>query len=326
MAKNICKVFVLGFLIFAVGCSKSREPRLYFAVGGTPSGIALWEQIARQFETESGVKVELLRQPTDTDQRRQGLVIPLRARRNDPDVFLMDVAWVAQFAASGWLEPLDTFVLNDNYDLSVYFDAVLKSADSYKGKLIALPVFIDGGLLYYRRDLLEQAGFTQPPKTWDELIQMSLAVQNEEQKKNPAFYGFVWQGAQYEGLICNFLEFSGSGEGGFQIRNGMIDVNSLQNREALEMIQNLIWKDKISPPNTFTEMKEETVRSFFQSGNALFERNWPYAWSLHEASDSPVKGKVGMAPLPHFEDGRSVSTLGGWHIGISKFSDKKQDA
>ncbi|PIZ13607.1 MAG: hypothetical protein COY53_04065 [Elusimicrobia bacterium CG_4_10_14_0_8_um_filter_37_32] len=91
-------------------------------------------------------------------------------------------------------------------------------------------------------------------------------------------------------------------------------------------MKDLITKYQISPPNTFTEMKEEEVRMFFQQGNALFERNWPYAWELHQSEDSPVKNKIGISSLPHFNSGKSVSTLGGWHIGISKYSDAKLQA
>jgi len=91
-------------------------------------------------------------------------------------------------------------------------------------------------------------------------------------------------------------------------------------------MHDLIHRFKISPPNTFTEMKEEEVRLFFQTGNALFERNWPYAWSLHQSADSPVKNKTGISSLPHFKEGKSTPTLGGWHIGISRFSKRKSDA
>jgi multiple sugar transport system substrate-binding protein len=73
-------------------------------------------------------------------------------------------------------------------------------------------------------------------------------------------------------------------------------------------------------------MKEEEVRRSFQRGDALFERNWPYAWKLHQSEGSAVRGKVGIAPLPHFPGGESASTLGGWHIGISRFSDAKEKA
>ena len=98
--------------------------------------------------------------------------------------------------------------------------------------------------------------------------------------------------------------------------------------QAIKFMRDLIHKFEISPPNTYTEMKEEQARQFFQSGNALFERNWPYAWTLHQDESSPVKKKIGIAPLPHFNvpDAKSISTLGGWHIGISKYSDAKTES
>jgi len=103
-------------------------------------------------------------------------------------------------------------------------------------------------------------------------------------------------------------------------------LNLPENIEAVQFMRDLIKKHRVSPPNTFTEMKEEEVRTFFQQGDALFERNWPYAWALHQKNDSKVKGKVGIAPLPHFPSGVSIATLGGWHIGISRYSDKKSES
>jgi multiple sugar transport system substrate-binding protein len=91
-------------------------------------------------------------------------------------------------------------------------------------------------------------------------------------------------------------------------------------------MQDIIHKYSISPLNTFTDMKEEEVRRSFQSGNAVFERNWSYAWQLHQSEDSPVAGKTGITILPHFEKDKSAATLGGWQIGLSKYSDRKEDA
>ncbi len=243
----------------------------------------------------------------------------------DPDVFMMDVVWISQFVKSNWVEPLDEYVKQSNFDTSAFFSKVINLADKYDGRLYALPVNIDGGLLYYRKDLLEKYGYKNPPHTWQQLTNYADTIQSKERISNPNFWGFVWQGAQYEGLVCNFEEFISSNHGG--IMNGdKIDLNTPQNENALNFMHELIYKYKISPPNTFTEMKEEEVRQAFQRGNALFERNWPYAWKLHESDDSPVKGKVGIAPLPRFAGGESASTLGGWHIGISKYSDKKEEA
>lgn len=319
-------IFLLG-LLGLIGCkaksnAEGKEEPLIFAVGGVPAELAEWEKVANDYARATGQAVELLRQPADSDQRRQGLVVSLQASQAEPDLFLMDVAWVAQFAASGWLAPLP----KDSLPGEGSFPSGALSASEYGGATVALPVYIDGGLLYYRRDLLEKYGYRQPPQTWDELQAMALKVQSGERKNNPDFYGYVWQGAQYEGLVCHFLEVALSSGGGLPILPDRLEVESAGNAKALSTMQNWLGNAGISPPETYTSMKEEEVRLYFQKGSALFERNWPYAWSLHESEDSPVKGKVGIAPLPHFDGHASAATLGGWHIGISKFSRRRSAA
>lgn len=323
--KKILAVFLL--IVFAVaGCGGGKEKALTFSVGGAPHELDFWEGLAAEFTEETGIPVEVLRQPTDTDQRRQGLVIPLKSAKSDPDVFLMDVAWLAQFAASGWLEPLEPLLEGTQLKPEIFFARVVSLADRYGGKLNALPVYVDGGVLYYRKDLLGKYGFDGPPVTWRELVKQSEKVQAGERGGKPDFYGFVWQGAQYEGLICNFVEFAVSNGGGIEIEDSRVNLDTPENVEALTLMRELIHGYRISPPNTYTEMNEEEARIQFQEGAALFERNWPYAWGLHQREGSPVKGKVGIGPLPHFEGGKSVACLGGWHLGISKYSDAKEKA
>ncbi len=315
--------FFIMVIFFAIVCTNRKKETITFAVGGAPAELDFWEELISEFTDETGVKVDMIRHPTDTDMRRQSLVTSLKSKESNPDIFLMDIAWVGQFAASHWLEPLEEFINASKVNTDVFFDQVVKQADRYENNLIALPVYIDGGLLYYRKDLLEKYGYNNPPKTWNQLVEYSLKIMQEERKENDRFYGFVWQGAQYEGLICTFLEFAGSNDGGISIDNKGVSINTPANREAVVFMRDLIHKHQISPPSTYTEMKEEEVRIFFQNGNALFERNWPYAWQLHQAEDSKVKAKVGISSLPHFEGKQSASTLGGWHIGISKYSDEK---
>ena len=298
-------------------CGQANNESVVFAVGGAPSEVAFWEELLQDFERQAGIRVELMRQPSDTDQRRQGLVIALNAGKPDPDVFLMDVGWLGLFVASDWLAPLE-----DDVEAAPFFQRVIKMVDRHQGQLMALPVYLDAGILYYRRDLLKRFQLPGPPGTWNELLSQALTVQNAMRKANPRFYGFVWQGAQYEGLICNFMEFSGS-RGGFIRQGDGLRLDAVANRKALAFMRDLIWQHRISPPSTYTEMKEEEVRLYFQTGNALFERNWPYAWSLHQNPASKVKNHIGMAPLPAPSNGERVSTLGGWHIGLSRFSDRK---
>jgi len=318
--------FVLsGIMLFAAvlllsGCQ--QQPRLTFMVGGAPNELAFFEGLLASFTADTGIEVAMIRQSTDSTQRKQGILLALRGHRPDPDVMLLDVAWIGQIAASNWLEPLESY----NINRQDYFASIIDLADTYESQLIGLPLYIDGGLLYYRRDLLQKHGFAGPPQTWAELRQMAEKIVALERGQNPNFWGHVWQGAQYEGLICNALEFFTSAGGGFFNGTATPVLDQPANVEALRYMNELIHKQPISPPNTFTDMKEEEVRMHFHNGNALFERNWPYAWGLHNAADSPVQGKVGIAPLPGFVAGRSASTLGGWHIVMSKFSDKKPEA
>ncbi len=329
MKKNLRFFWVSVFLsvlpcfLFS-GCSNEpSEPVVVFSVGGAPAELDFWQKLIADFQQQSGIKVDLLRQPTDTDLRRQQLVTPLKSGKDNPDVFLMDVAWIGQFAASGYLTTLEK--IEADIQRSNFFEKVITSVDTYQGKLIAMPVYVDGGLLYYRRDLLEKYGYTSPPSTWQQLVDMSEKIQKKERRDNPKFYGYVFQGAQYEGLVCNWLEVAASNGGGI-IKNSLPVIDSSANLKATTLMHDMINKYKISPANTYTEMKEEEVRMWFQNGDALFERNWPYAWNLHNQPGSPVKGKAGIAKLPSFDGHRSAATLGGWHVGVSAFSDVKQQA
>ncbi|MFP4013696.1 MAG: ABC transporter substrate-binding protein [Chitinispirillaceae bacterium] len=309
----------LALSLFSSGCGAQKE--LSFMVGGAPNEIAYWEKVVRQFEQESGIPVKLIRQTTDTDQRKQSIILSLRGKRNNPDVMLVDVAWIGQLAASGWLHPLSSY----HIDTEPFFTRVISLADTYNDSLIGLPLYIDGGLLYYRKDLLEKYGYSAPPAKWSELLEMAREIQKDEKVENKNFWGYVWQGAQYEGLVCNALETFTSA-GGQIIGQNESRVASSANITALKYMKSLIHEHKISPLNTFTDMKEEEVRMTFQSGNALFERNWPYAWGLHNSKDSPVRDKVGIAPLPAFDDHESAATLGGWHAVVSTYTDVPEQA
>ncbi|MEJ2476799.1 MAG: extracellular solute-binding protein, partial [Desulfobacterales bacterium] len=156
-------------------------------------------------------------------------------------------------------------------------------------------------------------------------LRQASEIQAGERSHNPGFNGFLWQGAQYEGLVCTFLEFSASNGGGI-MQDGRVRLNRGANVVALEFMRDLIQKYGISPLNTYTDMREEEVRRAFQRGDALFERNWLYAWNLHQRAGSVVRGKIGMAALPHFEVGQSVAALGGWHVGISRYADRSAEA
>lgn len=315
-------LWVSAACIFALtGCAK-QEPRLTFMTGGTPNEFIFWQALCDDFESETGIRVDMIRSTTQTGQRKQQIQVGLRGRRPDPDLFTMDIAWIGQLAHSEWLEPLGPY----GVDASACFSNVIALADTYNGDLVGVPLWIDAGLLYYRTDLLQKYGYDAPPRTWDELVTMSRTVQAGERPDNPEFWGYVWQGAQYEGLVCNALEVFASAGGGFFNDQGAPVLDSDANARALRFMVALIHDAAVSPPNVFTDMQEEEARLMFQNGDALFERNWPYAMELHGADDSSVRDRFGVTVLPHFGGHASAATLGGWHVGLSRFADRKEDA
>ncbi|NBX15236.1 MAG: ABC transporter substrate-binding protein, partial [Betaproteobacteria bacterium] len=197
---------------------------------------------------------------------------------------------------------------------SEHFPAIIAN-NSVNGKLLGMPWYTDAGLLYYRADLLKKHGL-KVPTTWEELTQTALKVQSAERAKGDLdFHGYVFQAKAYEGLTCNALEWvSGHGGGTVVGPDGQITIGNAQAVKALNMAAS--WIGSISPAGVLN-YEEEEARGVFQNGNALFMRNWPYAWSLMQKSGSLVKGKVGVAKLP---GSPSAATLGGWQLGVSKYS------
>jgi multiple sugar transport system substrate-binding protein len=177
-----------------------------------------------------------------------------------------------------------------------------------------VPWFADVGLLYWRKDLLQRHG-RAVPRTWTELAETTRFVLNHE--NDPRLLGYVWQGRQYEGIVCNAFEVI-RGFGGARPDDAPdAFLGEPATIEALTFLRGLVVSGA-SPPQT-TSADEETVRTLFNEGRAVFMRNWPYAWSLLEREGSPVRGKVAFGPLPAQPEGFSAGTLGGWQIAVNRF-------
>jgi len=283
----------------------------HFRLFGDPAPFAA---LLREFEARHpGIRVRAETLPAASDEQHQFYVINLRGGSRDFDVLALDVIWVAEFARAGWIADV-TGLLPDNEAL---FAASLEAV-TYEGRHYAVPWFVDAGLLYYRKDLLELHGFSAP-RTWSELAEAARTIAARE----PGVHGFVWQGRQYEGLVCNALEMIWSA-GGEVLDGERVVLESPETLRALEFLQSLVAQG-VSPA-IVTTATEEPSRHVFGSGRAVFLRNWPYAWTLFERPDSPIRGKVGVAPLPHFEGHESASALGGWNLGINARSRHPDEA
>ncbi|MBI4482323.1 MAG: ABC transporter substrate-binding protein [Acidobacteria bacterium] len=277
-----------------------------------------WHELVARFNEENpDVEMHYIEGPWSTDTREALYTTSFLAGESPYDMVFMDVIWVPKFAAAGWLEDLTDWLPPEQWKEFLPGDL---EGSKHQGRIYRVPMYSDVGMLFYRRDLLEAAGL-EPPTTWQDLIVMAQKLQ-----KPPQLWGYVWQGKQYEGLSCNLLEvLQGFGGSWVDPVTQEVGLDQPEAAAALQLMHDLIHKHKISPPGV-TTYQEEEARQIFQSGNAVFQRNWPYAWVLAHQEQSPVKGKVGMAPMVSQKGQDGSGAQGGSGFGIYKYSKHKRAA
>src|SRR6266540_1387282 len=233
--------------------------------------------------------------PWSSDEQHQFHVVNLEGGNAGVDVLMLDVIWVPEFAQAGWLLDLTPFLAPA--ELTPHFPAAIEPAIR-NGRVWALPWFMNVGLLYYRKDLLDKYGL-RPPETYAELVRHVGRIKSGE--RDPALDGFLWQGKQYEGMVVNVLE--GLWANGTRVlgESGTVFPEPDRAEEVLAFLRALI-ESGVSPP-WVTAADEELTRRGFQDGRAIFLRNWPYAMDLFGQPGSAVRGKVGIASLPRHARG-----------------------
>ncbi|WP_127755275.1 ABC transporter substrate-binding protein [Devosia sp. 1566] len=294
--------------------SAAQAAELSIVSGDTGTGLAFLQTQLDLFAEQTGHAVTIVPMPSSTSDQFGQYRLWLAAGNADIDVYTTDVIWAPQLA--------DQFL-----DLSeaaadvigAHFPSIIES-QTVDGKLVAMPGYTDAPALYYRTDLLEKYG-KEVPGTWAELKATAQEVMDGERAAgNPDMFGFVFQGNAYEGLTCNALEWVKSYGGGQVVEaDGTISINNEQAVAALEEAAS--WISTISPEGNLAYGEEES-RGVWQLGNAVFMRNWPYAYALGNGSDSSIAGKFDVAPLPAGDgaEARSAATLGGWNYAVSKYS------
>jgi multiple sugar transport system substrate-binding protein len=281
-------------------------------------GEVLRTQLDRFRAGHPELAVEVRVTPDAADLRHQLYVQWLNARVSEPDVLQLDVVLTAEFAAAGWILPLDLSAS----DAAAFFPAAV-DAHRWRDRIYALPWFVDVGMLYWRTDLLSEA-----PSDLEALDRMALAVLQSPPAGAagmPAF-GYVWQGARYEGLVVNFLERLGAFGGEIVDERGRVRVDEDPAIAALTHMRDSIHRVGSTPPAVLS-WQEEQSRLAFQNGQAVFMRNWPYAAALlAQEGQSTVAGRFAIAPLPGTPAGEPTSALGGAALAVNAHSDQPEEA
>ncbi|QEE36894.1 ABC transporter substrate-binding protein [Octadecabacter sp. SW4] len=306
-------------LAVAFGATAVAAVEITYVSGAVGNAVEDFKTIVAPWEEATGNTVTLVPMPSSTTDQFGQYRLWLAAGNGDIDLYQTDVIWAPQLA--------DHFV-----DLSeaaadlvgLHFPSIIES-QTVDGKLVALPIFTDAPALYYRADLLEKYG-ADVPTTWEELTVTAQMIQDGERSEgDDDIWGFVWQGNAYEGLTADALEWVKSSGGGQIIEpDGTISINNEKAIAAIELAAS--WVGTISPEGVIS-YQEEDSRGVWQTGNAVFMRNWPYAYGLGNGDDSAVAGLFGVTTLPTGQGyDTSAATLGGWNVAVSKYSENQEAA
>lgn len=295
----------------AAGDAEGTE--LVWAIGGAdskPGGVN--QKIAdkwNELNPDKPVRIEVL--PDSADQQREQQALELQAEGSGFDIIGLDVIWTGEYAENGWLEDLSDL----QGDLEGQILAGPMESAQWGGQLWAVPFNSNASVLYYRTDLVDT-----PPTTWDEMCTVGAEV-----GKANDIGGYIAQGAQYEGFVVNWLmQYFGNGG---ELYNEDQSASAFDEEKAQAATK---WfSDGLSNgcfAAGFNTSMEEEARNTFQQGDAVFMVNWPYAHSLMDVDESPVKGKFAIANLPAVAGGESTAVLGGFNNGVSAFSENKDAA
>ncbi len=306
---------VIAAMILLSGITMAAKTSITFLTGPDTQGFFA-KAIANFEKANPDITVNLIQGPHSTNARQQMFMTASMAHTSPYDLVWADIIWIPPLAAQGWLLPIDKYV--DVQKLYAQNFRATVDGSIWKGHIYRVPVMSDAGLIYYRKDLLKKAGI-KPPRTYKELFEAAQKLQDPSK----GLWGFIYQGAQYEGLDCFYLEWLW-GNGGYYYDpvTRKVGIDSPQAIQATQYLVDTIHKYKITPPDVLTFMEEES-RQMFESGHAVFLRNWPYVWVLSQTDkNSKVKGKVGVMTEVSADGQHPFATQGGWGVSISAFIDK----
>ncbi|NLI20194.1 MAG: extracellular solute-binding protein [Clostridiales bacterium] len=298
--KKTLSILLTIALALSVTAALAEPVAVKFAAQGdsTPATQAVIDAFNA---SQEAYKVEWVDMTNDSGAMREQLTTSLKAGSSEYDILSLDVVWAGEFAASGYIQPLDMMLEDAGLNVAD-FNAGSMASGMYNGKQYVLPFFPDLGLLYFRTDIVSQedaAKLVAGAYTWADLLAMSEKYAGQ----GGTTAGFVFQASLYEGLICNANEFTSNWK---DIKGG------------LEMMKQFV-QSKATPDNILNYTEGETANSFVK-GESVFARNWPYQWGVIKSEGTITTDQVAVAPLP------GGDTVGGWLLAINKNSANPEGA
>lgn len=320
---GIAVFLIFNFIPSRYFSDRPKEPtQIYFADNISPAH----REIITRFNRNNAGEIEVvpIHLPFDrftTNERKELLARSLRSQNSRIDIFSVDVIWVPRFAR--WALPLD-FAMQSS-SMENLLDVAMYTAE-YDSVLVSVPFYIDIGVMYYRKDIIQSwpdgESLEQRIRngiTWGELRQFQKAY-------SPNRPLYLFQGDQYEGVVCQFVELIGSD--GISYGNGnRLQLDTPEMVRSLRFLVDMIHEDRLIPTEV-SLFREGSSYRYALKNDIPFFRGWPgLDQSIEEyGADSAKVKQLGIAPLPHPDGQSTAGTFGGWNLMISRHTSKREEA
>lgn len=322
--RGLAAALALGSLFISAPsrCAASETVLTVFAGGPGQRPDVLRKILDLYQRVHPGLVVHVNTGASTSEAQRQYLSTLLSAGDDTYDALLIDVVNPAEYAAAGWLEPLDAYLGADAAPTLDAYLPVEREITRAGGHIVGLPWVTDAQFLYYRSDLLAKYGLNVP-ETWSALAEEAKVI--VEGEKDTSLYGLSIQGAPIEGTVCTFLLPYWSRGREFLDQDGHLALDRAVATDGLKLWRDLLDRGILRKDTAETKTGDTTNE--FKAGNVAFAVNWGFAWGVSQfAPDSVVKGRVGIARMPSVTAGQHVSAVGGWLWAVSAFSRHKPEA
>lgn len=303
--KRFLILFLAGILFSS--CSKEKSDQLTFwAMGVEGENVS---KLIPEFERKYNVKVKVQQIPWTAAHEK---LITAFVSETLPDVFQLGNTWIPEFVALNSIEPLDSLCEKNHFELDDYFSGILES-NVINGKLFGIPWYVDTRVLFYRNDLIKRAGWSEAPKTWDELYQLSRTL-----KKITNHYAIYFPTNEWVSLVVFALQNNSE-----LLKNNYTDPAFTDSSfvKAFEFLEKF-YREKLSPAN-ITEVTN--IYQAFEEGYIGMYITGP--WNIAEFRkrlSEDYQNKWSTAPLPSPDSNYpGVSLAGGASLVINKKSKKK---
>ncbi len=290
--------------------ASGQKLTVWIMEGTNPDAKPFFSDVSAAFKDQTGADLDVQYVPwADAHDKFANSI----AGGTTPDVAEVGTTWTPEFADAGALVDLSDQVSSAGLDSDLVPGLV--EAGTVDGKLYGMPWYAGVRSVVYRTDIFEKAG-VQPPKSWDELVQVADKVKATA----PDMITFPVPGDSEYG-VDPFIWGAG-GDIATQNDDGTWSstIDSPQAQEGISFYTDLALEHGFSTPAATTWDEADLSDAFTRGDVAMMIAGSWTPGALIEANPD-LKGKIGAFPIPGKDSGISPSFLGGSHLSVFNTAD-----